>query len=107
MPDNIFPLVVGDPTLKTCRNRVHPGDRRVGPSSMCKNHPRTCLTCCGSRLKRRCGLEPWEVPAEPYFADWTWEERQAEMAQMRQQLGFRPLYDYEIAEEARRREHHA
>ena len=98
---NLYPYVVSDPTLRTCRHRVHQGDRRVAAPSMCLTHPRTCVTCCSSRLKRACGLGPREVPPANYFPDMTWEERQADMAKINRELGFRDYTEAELAEDAK------
>ncbi len=105
MPANTYPYVTGDPILRTCRQGKH----CVAAPSMCSKHPRTCLTCCSSRLGRDCGLEPTEVQAANALgaqghsaaATMTWEQRQVEMAQLRHQLGFRPETEAEIAENLR------
>ncbi len=76
MPANLYPYVTGDPILRTCRHRVHQGDPRVSAPSMCLTHPRTCVTCCSSRLKRACGVGPREVP--PPWEGWTPKEIEAE-----------------------------
>lgn len=86
MPANIYPLIVGDPSLKSCRHRVHQGDRRVSAPSMCLTHPRTCTTCCSSRLKRGCGLGPWEVPPPLERTEAEIAASQAELAHIRNQL---------------------
>lgn len=99
MPANIFPLVVGDPTLKSCRHSAHQGDRRVSAPSICLTHTRTCMTCCSSRLQRRCGLGSWYVPPQPVRTAPEILAGLAEMAQIRRELGFRPLRDDEAAEE--------
>ena len=99
MPKTTWPIMIGDPILRTCRH-CH---SRVAQPAMCYKHPRTCLTCCSSRLKRDCLIGQFDVPAEPYFPDMTWEERQADMARIRAEFGFRPLTADEVIEEAARR----
>lgn len=112
MPANIYPLVAGDPTLKSCRHSAHQGERRVAAPAMCEHHPRTCLTCCGSRLKRDCGMPDDHgrhtmpgivVPSASsvVITRMPWEQRQAEIAQIRAQLGFRPETEAEMAENER------
>lgn len=115
MPANIYPLVVGDPTLKSCRHSAHQGDRRVAAPAMCPRHLRTCFTCCISRLKRRCwegrigeievaaalaakSMADGQNPTEPIM---TWEESQGEIAKICHQLGFRPETEAEMAQNAR------
>lgn len=106
MPASTFPYVTGDPVLRTCRGvtvrrlayKIKP--HRVAQPSMCLTHKRTCVTCC-SLLNRRCGLEPREVAPQPKFTDAEREERDADLAQIRNELGFRPETDAEIAENVR------
>ncbi len=90
-----YPYVTGDPILRTCRH-CH---SRVAAPAMCVEHPRTCMTCCVSRLNRQCSIGPWEVPTEKYFPDMTWEERQADIAKLNRELGFREATEAELAED--------
>lgn len=116
MPANLYPYVTGDPILRTCRHRVHQGDRRVAEPAMCLTHPRTCMTCCSSRLKRDCGLlirqksaaisveefnEAYINTPSPYGTDMTWEERQADKTRTNRSLGFRDYTEAELAEDAK------
>ncbi len=101
MPKTTFPYVTGDPVLRSCRC-CH---SHVAQPAMCKNHPRTCMTCCArvgrrSRLGHPCGLDPREVPPQPKFTAAEREERDADLAQIRNDLGFRPETDAEIAQNA-------
>ena len=98
MPANLYPYVVSDPVLRSCRHRVHQGDRRVAAPAMCSRHQRTCLTCCG-RQGRSCVKEPWAVPVANYFPDMTWEERQADMAKLNRELGFPDYTEAQLAED--------
>lgn len=96
MPANLYPYAVGDPVLRTCRRCRS----RVAQPAMCVTHPRTCLTCCGSRLGRTCGITSWPMPPLPNVPGMTWEERQVELARIREQLGFRPSTAQELEEDA-------
>lgn len=107
---NLYPYVVGDPILRSCRHRVHQGDRRVAAPSMCATHPRTCMTCCSSRLKRSCGLPDPRYPKmtqtqknviDELIADLTWEERQADKAKLNRELGFPDYTEAQLAEDAK------
>lgn len=96
MPASTYPFVISDPILRSCRHCRS----RVAAPSMCLTHPRTCATCCSSRLKRACGLGPREVL--PPWVGWTPEEIEAERIACAKIV--RQLYGGEIAEEAERRE---
>ena len=99
MSKSTYPIMVGDPILRTCRHCRS----RVAKPSMCLTHTRTCVTCCSSRLGRSCAVGTWEVPVNTQTA----EERDAERiacAKIVREMGFREPYDYELAEEARLRE---
>ncbi len=76
-----YPVVSNPKTCRHCRERV-------AAAYFCLTHPRTCTTCCSSRLKRGCGLGPWEVP--PSRASGRSEAEiaasQAELAHIRNQL---------------------
>ena len=112
MPANLYPYVTGDPVLRSCRHRVHQGDRRVAAPSMCQQHPRTCLTCCSSRLKRDCGLPIRQKLAAISVEDFneayintpsptSWEERQADKARLNRELGFPDYTEAQLAEDAK------
>lgn len=101
---NLYPYVVSDPVLRSCRHRVHQGDRRVSAPSMCLTHPRTCMTCCSSRLKRKCGLKPNLFESVRHIITMTWEERQTEMARLNRELGFPDYTEAQLAEDAERRD---
>lgn len=105
MPKTTFPYVTGSAILRTCRQGRH----QVAAPAMCRHHPRTCLTCCSSRLKRDCAVQPLAVresrrPArmdddvERLYDCEEAKERAAELAQIRHQLGFRPETEAEMAE---------
>lgn len=100
MPANTYPIHVGDPILRTCRRCKS----RVAVPAMCERHPRTCLTCCCSRMERECWKPMTPSPHDTVVAhmaevdDMTWEERQAETARIRHELGFRPETSAEKAE---------
>ncbi len=98
MPKSTYPIMVGDPILRSCRRCRS----RVALPAMCATHPRTCLTCCCSRMKREC----WEpvrhttpsrvtVRARPLH----WEERQADKARLNHELGFAPYTPEQLADD--------